>query len=378
MAEIYTGAIVTLAAAWSNSSERGCFSKMQDKYKAVPLEESGLFVRMASPSFPRFPSAPGGLRYRDWPLLDRAWVFQERKLSARIIHFGKEQLFWECDSAVLSEDGVEDLQPLDDHRPYPPFRVKVNDPISAWRTEVLHYSSLYLTYECDRLPAISALVKRMQDTRKNDVYIAGMWQNNLLKDLSWRPLDQTEPRPGPEQPTWSWISVYGKIWWFSSCSVLTSAALVTNYEITGPSHFGHASNASITVKGPASLVSVTFDVTFPHVTQFELPELSQEYQVVGQHNHCYIVRDFNWTDESSEVHSGDVLAFVLMWDGDIGRRYMVFGLLLLPTANGQYRRVGQISFTYDKGYASPGPSLSIRDVLDRYVDSLPIREFTIV
>ena len=31
-----------------------------------------------------------------WPLLTRAWVYQERRLSARVVHIGEKQLYWEC------------------------------------------------------------------------------------------------------------------------------------------------------------------------------------------------------------------------------------------------------------------------------------------
>ena len=39
------------------------------------------------------------------PTSKRAWILQERVLSPRILHFGKEQVFWECGSFALSEDG---------------------------------------------------------------------------------------------------------------------------------------------------------------------------------------------------------------------------------------------------------------------------------
>lgn len=34
------------------------------------------------------------------PLLQRAWVVQERTLAPRVIHFGRGQLFWECHELV--------------------------------------------------------------------------------------------------------------------------------------------------------------------------------------------------------------------------------------------------------------------------------------
>jgi hypothetical protein len=41
--------------------------------------------------------------------MKRAWTFQERALSRRILFFGRHQLYWECQTAAYSEDGFDDL-----------------------------------------------------------------------------------------------------------------------------------------------------------------------------------------------------------------------------------------------------------------------------
>lgn len=38
-----------------------------------------------------------------WPLLQRAWGFQERMLSPRVLHFAREELIWECQEATWGE-----------------------------------------------------------------------------------------------------------------------------------------------------------------------------------------------------------------------------------------------------------------------------------
>ncbi|KAI2474515.1 HET domain containing protein [Pyrenophora tritici-repentis] len=47
---------------------------------------------------------------QDTPIFRRAWVFQERLLSPRIIHFGKEQLFWECHTSNACETFPDGLR----------------------------------------------------------------------------------------------------------------------------------------------------------------------------------------------------------------------------------------------------------------------------
>jgi hypothetical protein len=37
------------------------------------------------------------------PLNERGWVLQERLLSKRILHFGNDQIFWECQETQVAE-----------------------------------------------------------------------------------------------------------------------------------------------------------------------------------------------------------------------------------------------------------------------------------
>jgi Heterokaryon incompatibility protein (HET) len=43
---------------------------------------------------------------RDEPLNSRAWTLQERILSPRILHYGTDQMYWECRECLLAEDGT--------------------------------------------------------------------------------------------------------------------------------------------------------------------------------------------------------------------------------------------------------------------------------
>lgn len=175
------GATVTIAATSSNNSDDGCFSQANPDKASYSLREPGVFVREHILPFPQ--SAFGGDDPGHWPLLRRAWVYQERKMSARVIHMGKEQLYWEYNACFLSEDGFEDLVASTPH--YDLKHRSTNDPISSWRTIVQHYSSLQLTFEEVRLPAISALVRQLQPLRNDDVYIASMWRNSILTELPY-------------------------------------------------------------------------------------------------------------------------------------------------------------------------------------------------
>jgi hypothetical protein len=62
------------------------------------------------------------------PLNKRAWVAQERALSIRTIHFGSNQLFWECATSKVCEvfpDGF--LSGTSSHSPKSFLRFKIGD-----------------------------------------------------------------------------------------------------------------------------------------------------------------------------------------------------------------------------------------------------------
>ncbi|KAN0094277.1 Heterokaryon incompatibility protein (HET) domain containing protein [Hyaloscypha variabilis] len=146
----------------------------------------------------------------DSPLWRRAWVYQELLLARRNIHFGASQLFWECDDRLACES-------------YPAFvpktirQVKLRSmaaaPYETWESIVSAYSKGELTYETDKLVAISGLASKVQDVVK-DEYVAGLWRANLQKQLLWR-TDQRYASRRPAAyvaPTWSWASVTGRVY----------------------------------------------------------------------------------------------------------------------------------------------------------------------
>lgn len=201
MADIYETASITIAATCSSDSDKGCFSHTQGDMMVSPIQDTGLFVRRRKPNFPldinfRFDNLHENL----WPLLSRAWVFQERKLSPSIVHLAREQLYWECKTCLISEDGREYFSQGDPGT----YGVKMGslDPKLAWREVVTQYSRLDLTYDSDRLPAISAVVKGLQSLREDDTYVAGMWTNSLLEDMTWFvPGGSHNSRPTEKYPT---------------------------------------------------------------------------------------------------------------------------------------------------------------------------------
>lgn len=138
-----------------------------------------------------------------------------------------------------------------------------------WYRILNEYSLRQLSFESDRLDAISGLAERLSRIT-GDEYIGGMWKSNLLECLQWRPDTQDRGKEAVRQThrrdsTWSWASC--ELLPRSSFSRRSGRLLVTNdyatrskslaaikilsvmWQCEGPNRFGSLSEASLTVLG---------------------------------------------------------------------------------------------------------------------------------
>lgn len=99
MGDVFRGAYCTIAATSSRDSTQG-FLKRTD-FSSIP------WVRIPEQSRPPVFATTFINRFEEdvlyGPLNSRAWVFQERALSRRIIHFTDRQTYWECGGGVRCE-----------------------------------------------------------------------------------------------------------------------------------------------------------------------------------------------------------------------------------------------------------------------------------
>jgi hypothetical protein len=222
MAMVYNKALFTFARQCGSDTSLRC---LQNKMFVVsnpsispPVYARSRFEHWWHPCFPRF------------PLTWRGWVYQERLLSPRVVHFSDEEVSWECYETVDCQCGVTfgDLSrtnfeeapkvlhakalSLDDRTTEP----DINALRQRWSEIVQEYTGLNLTQSSDRLHAIQGCVEQMREHLK-DSYHFDLWQGNLLKDMAWTA--DTYLRPGPRLtsqfpiPTWSWASIDSGVWY---------------------------------------------------------------------------------------------------------------------------------------------------------------------
>ncbi|KAB8275584.1 heterokaryon incompatibility protein-domain-containing protein [Aspergillus minisclerotigenes] len=80
----------------------------------------------------------------------------------------------------------------------------------TWEDIVRVYSAANLTVPTDRLAALSSMVQRMPRQIFGD-YLAGLWSNNLIEQLSWTTCDKTNYSRYQQYvaPSFSWASIHG-------------------------------------------------------------------------------------------------------------------------------------------------------------------------
>ena len=161
------------------------------------------------------------------PLTHRAWVLQERLLAPRVLHFGKRQLLWECNKLRACEvypSGMPTDGYAGDRFLKKSFATILQEGLDnaldsiqihkAWYDIVEAYTACNLTKSADKLVAISGIVKCLQPLFKTD-YLAGLWRDDLLRQMLWRVRSIDEPRwslagqkrPEYRAPSWSWASI---------------------------------------------------------------------------------------------------------------------------------------------------------------------------
>jgi hypothetical protein len=239
MASIYQNARLVISAAAASNCNGGLFVSRPSwpSYKVHTTKDSysTVYVR---PTLDHgdFTSAKGASRISGNPLFNRAWAFQERLSARRAIHFCANELVWECNSIVWCECGdLQEVGPLESlklgqtdllklrstiHRNPDEVASHLARTMNHWNETIRQFTRRQLTYDYDRLPALSSLAEQIS-THSLGIYFAGIWSYSLVeKDgLCWRRVQTHDSPPGASlrqisrycAPSWSWASVRGEI-----------------------------------------------------------------------------------------------------------------------------------------------------------------------
>ena len=201
MHQIYALAVCNLAASWAEDCTKAMFSQRSNssklansiklrvrlRYRKMRLADENIWRRCVEDSI----------------LRERGWVFQERFLSPRKMHFGEDQISWECKELRASENWHSGFWP---NSLLPPAE-QTDTPVvptlyyalalglslaqcsyfEKWGEIIKAYSVTSLTKDTDRLVALSGVANAFAASRSREAsaYVAGMWRDTLELSMFW-------------------------------------------------------------------------------------------------------------------------------------------------------------------------------------------------
>ena len=243
MADIYSGAYVTISAASSRSAREGFLGDRKpskNRRHVVPIKTL-------------CPDGKAGWIYlyrpevyqpNEEPLNTRGWTLQEHLLSPRLLIYGSWQLRWVCRTLQASDGGPDNVYPrafegvtsklhsgrtvahirqegiaaLDEKRLAKSYHCmqEMYDIVDLWPSLVEAFTRRNLSVATDRPAAIYGIAMQYAELC-SDRYAAGLWATNIARQLLWKRPNTYDGHagrsPGSRPPSWSWISVDGEVTW---------------------------------------------------------------------------------------------------------------------------------------------------------------------
>lgn len=330
----------------------------------------------------------------DEPVSKRAWTFQERILSPRVLTYGG-CMMWQCTTTQKSDGGVQDwsfdsrsasdreikrgLAEMQKSQ-YQTVKCKNKNSVtttqsmpaekySLWYDAVEEFCERDITYPQDKFRAIAALANEFSSALK-DEYVAGLWKADFLRGLlwsTWPNLDVQKPDRW-RAPSWSWASVETSITYNRLPTLpATELAKVTSFEITPESKsfpYGELSAAAVEIRAPVFTFNIEVMVdTLRKQYQTPEPQDSMEWRRLMMNP----AKGYLGSNDEWNLQADSVLLFLLAepispddggGDGESGdddisddeKVGLLHGLVLTPNEDGTYQRVSSFSKLRVTGY----------------------------
>lgn len=262
MGKVFASAYCVVAATASANSAGGCFRTRDPKSTdansrlLMSLSQLRCYVTSSNPSV----RSLFHTRVDPAPLNKRAWAFQERLLSRRMVHFCEDAVLFECNTIQASEFNRAGIRYEKEHytvrygKVVPWIETKLLqlsgiggdhelddgtrarrgirgalDVLQAlgrttehtfteriefckrWFDIVSAYSEGALTRPTDKLVALAGVAELVQD-QTGAPYLAGLWKTETLTlQLLWAVRVPLQKQPLYCTPSWAWPSVSGRI-----------------------------------------------------------------------------------------------------------------------------------------------------------------------
>ncbi|KAH6968234.1 hypothetical protein HG530_007676 [Fusarium avenaceum] len=320
MATIYKNAEITLAAGTATQASEGFLGKSpntapylpQHKF-VVPLENDsrGTVYLSGKPYEPNH------------PLDKRGWTLQEYMLSSRMLIFSDYQLLWQCQEIELqsvtgNDSGVEYQQHLEslpwaafNDEGEPSYGTHESEKLYLWKTIITQYTGRDLRFATDRLNAVTGVITELQKVWR-DSHIYGHWERWFIELLAWSIPEKHKLRERNllRAPSWSWVSVDGKIEFKNAITTRDATVEILTARM-------------VTLRCRGLMYNEIDNSYWPSLTQnFDLVDSAVEEEfLVMQPEYLLLGSTITRKDEEKGL-----------------------GLIVLKTDAGSYRRVGLVTF----------------------------------
>ena len=236
MGAIYGNATITIVAASGSDAHAGLPGVRESSrvriQEPLRLKDAALMESLGPIRYEYGQSYLGDVVWNQ-----RAWTYQERLLSSRVLVFTEDQVYWECATASHCEDVYSEsinaktiYNHSFEHKSVlkEPWTGKREDFSPLYLLLIRKYSERSLSNELDGMNAVQGILNRLAD-KFSQCFFWGLPEEFFSSALSWSgtvgPEDENTPRVGEHQtigtdgtvsssrfPTWSWIGWLGNIY----------------------------------------------------------------------------------------------------------------------------------------------------------------------
>ena len=369
MADIYGGSVFTISALSSPSANVGFLGPRQRSIVPIgSIDYPGqgeehydgdrpllLFIR----------EEPQGLddELTSGSLSGRGWPLQERILAPGVLHFGRDQVFWECneDEETISETG--------DRIPHS-LRIKMDNDrtksrnftdndIRLWKGLLGDFFRRDLTIFSDRLHAFSGVAARLRKIGAfTGRYVAGLWESRLDVLLLWTKSQEGLATTIPVEKntrisTWSWAHINRRTYYTWYTEIESS--------LLAPAKFQFEEDAqAMQSMCPGAVVPSCQVVLHGFIQELDrviIANASQSFTVLGRSLHSLLLLDDDIDGLSSCYYSIRMMDNAAFKSQRPYEKYLIEYLVLeeadssgLEKAEGRsvYKRIGRLTITHPK------------------------------
>lgn len=216
---VYSSAVLTIAATSGDNADAGLAGGLTNLRNFTQLVENvqGLSLANRPTTFDK--------QIDESPWNTRAWTFQERILSSRVLYIADQRCFFTCrhrpdafmESLDDAESGLRGEPPPSILSDYSRNLIPGSRAVNAlsYSRAVEAYTSRELTFASDILDAFEGVAARFRPLFRSDL-LFGIPRSELDSQILWQPYGPMTRRRDPQTglpifPSWSWAGWVGKV-----------------------------------------------------------------------------------------------------------------------------------------------------------------------